>query len=176
VLPERLVDPGQEWRDFADSTDDKSRVSGVNDLLKGGLGTTITGDAGEFGKLHNRLIDNADRHVLMASDKIDTLSNLLHIPDTIADRAKRIYKQFEDKRTKSMRYRHEGIIAAILYMACKEADFPRTFKELSRDTDIDENSIRKYYRMVNKLLERSGSSAVVSMRPNFPFRQAHFCI
>ena len=160
MLPERLVDPGQEWRDFADSTDDKSRVSGVNDLLKGSLGTTITGDAGEFGKLHNRLIDNADRHVLMASDKIDTLANLLHIPDTIADRAKRIYKQFEDKRTKSMRYRHEGIIAAIIYMACKEADFPRTFKELSRDTDIDENSIRKYYRMVNKLLDRSGVAAL----------------
>lgn len=131
-------------------------MSGVNDLLKGGLGTTITGDAGEFGKLHNRLIENADRHVIQASDKIDQLSHVLHIPDTISDRAKHIYKQFEDKRTKSMRYRHDGIVVAIIYMACKEEDFPRTFKELSRDTDIDENAIRKYYRMVSKLLDRSG--------------------
>jgi len=40
-------------------------------------------------------------------------------------------------------------------MACKEEDYPRTFKELSRETTIAEKEIRKYYRTVNKLLERS---------------------
>ncbi len=53
-----------------------------------------------------------------------------------------------------MRYKTDAIIAAIIYMACKEEQYPRTFKEISRETNIIEKEIRKYYRTVNKLLER----------------------
>jgi hypothetical protein len=53
-----------------------------------------------------------------------------------------------------MRYKTDAIVAAIIYMACKEEDYPRTFKELSRQTDIIEKEIRKFYRVVSKLLDR----------------------
>ena len=86
TLPERLIDPGQEWRDFVDSTDDKSRVSMTNEFLKDGLGTSIaaTGAVGKgMSKIQNRLINTADRNLLAASEKIDNISNLLTIPDPI---------------------------------------------------------------------------------------------
>ena len=31
-----------------------------------------------------------------------------------------------------MRYKKESIVAAIIYMACKEENVPRTFKEISK--------------------------------------------
>jgi transcription initiation factor TFIIB len=150
------VDPGREWRDFADSTDEKSRVSVATEYLKDGLGTTIAGGAktGAIGKWQSRLISTTDRNLLQAFDRITTLSDVLNVPETIKDKAKEIYAQFEEKRPKSMRYKTDAIVAAIIYMACKEEDYPRTFKELSRQTDIIEKEIRKYYRVVSKLLER----------------------
>ena len=69
-----------------------------------------------------------------------------------------------------MRYKTDAIIAAILYMACKEENYPRTFKELSKETDISEKEIRKYYRTVNKLLDRSDkrtSASDLVVRTNF---------
>ncbi len=86
MLPERVIDPGREWRDFSDSTDDKSRVSVANEFLKDGLGTTISvavGTKGGVSKLQNRLISGVDRNMLAASEKIDNISHLLSIPEHI---------------------------------------------------------------------------------------------
>lgn len=86
VLPERVIDPGREWRDFSDSTDDKSRVAVTNEFMKDGLGTTIAvpiGTKGGMGKLQNRLISGVDRNMLAASEKIDHISHLLNIPEHI---------------------------------------------------------------------------------------------
>jgi len=39
-------------------------------------------------------------------------------------------------------------------MACKEEGVPRTFKEISKETEISEKEIRKYYRALNKILPK----------------------
>lgn len=85
VLTERLVDPGREWRDFADSTEDKSRVSVPTEYLTDGLGTTVAGGAksGAIGKWQSRLISTTDKNLLQAFDRISNFADGLNIPETI---------------------------------------------------------------------------------------------
>lgn len=53
-----------------------------------------------------------------------------------------------------MRCKKDSVVAAIIYMACKEEGVPRTFKEISKETNIPEKEIRKYYRALNKILPK----------------------
>jgi len=53
----------------------------------------------------------------------------------------------------------EAIIAAVLYMACKEEQVPRTFKELAKETGIKEKDIRKFYRNLTQLLPKTVNTA-----------------
>jgi len=158
VLPERYIDPGREWRDFQDSDQDRSRIGMANEFLKDGIGTHIAslkgGTTGGMSKAQSRLVSNIDRNVTAASERIDNFSHLLKLTDKVTGAAKKIYMQFEEKRSKATRYKTDAIIAAIVYMACKEEGLPRTFKEISRSSDIEEKEIRKYYKAVNKILNR----------------------
>lgn len=63
-----------------------------------------------------------------------------------------------------MRFKKESIVAAIVYMACKEEHVPRTFKEISKETEIAEKEIRKYYRALNKILPKgAGRTAAADL-------------
>jgi len=79
----------------------------------------------------------------------------LNLTGAILDKAKIIYKKFEEAKKRTIRgSRTDGIIAAVLYLACKEEKVPRTFKELARDTSIDEKDIRKLYKVLSKELPK----------------------
>lgn len=67
-----------------------------------------------------------------------------------------------------MRCKKDSIVAAIIYMACKEEGVPRTFKEIANETGISDKEIRKYYRALNKILPKgtgrtSAANLVVSL-------------
>jgi hypothetical protein len=79
-----------------------------------------------------------------------------------------------------MRCKKDSIVAAIIYMACKEEGVPRTFKEISKETEISEKEIRKYYRALNKILPKgtgrtSASDLVVPLHPT-PFPSFSLCL
>uniref|UniRef100_A0A5B7B1I6 Putative Cyclin-like family protein n=1 Tax=Davidia involucrata TaxID=16924 RepID=A0A5B7B1I6_DAVIN len=140
VLESHSIDETSEWRTFANESGDNDpvRVGGpTNPLLAdGGLSTVIskpngaTGDylSSSLGRWQNRG-SNPDRSLIQAFKAIATMSDRLGLVATIKDRANEIYKKVEDQ--KPLRGRNQdAILAACLYIACRQEDKPRTVKEI----------------------------------------------
>lgn len=68
----------------------------------------------------------------------------------------------------------EAIIAAVLYMACKEELVPRTFKELAKETGIKEKDIRKFYRNLAALLPKTVNTAQAVSPVDLVVRSGYF--
>ncbi|KAL2485481.1 Transcription initiation factor IIB-2 [Abeliophyllum distichum] len=72
---------------------------------------------------------NPDRSLIQAFKTIATMADRLGLVATIKDRANEIYKKVEDQ--KPLRGRNQdAILAACLYIACRQEDKPRTVKEI----------------------------------------------
>lgn len=173
VFDSRIIDPGQEWRDFSDSDKDASRVGKVNPYVKD-LSTTIgpmfvDGQKSKMPKWQARMLNNTDRNIISAFERLEHLASLLNLNENIKSKAKEIYKEFEEKRTKSTRYKKDPIIVSVLAMACKEENVPRSFKELARETNFAEKDIRKEYKNLTDLLGR------VATRTSAPDLVSRFC-
>uniref|UniRef100_A0A1D1ZJE3 Transcription initiation factor IIB n=1 Tax=Anthurium amnicola TaxID=1678845 RepID=A0A1D1ZJE3_9ARAE len=140
VLEAHSIDETSEWRTFANESGDNDpvRVGGPSNplLTDGGLSTVISnpnGTRGEFlssslGRWQNRGA-NPDRSLILAFRTIANMADRLGLVATIKDRANEIYKKVED--LKSIRGRNQdAILAACLYIACRQEDRPRTVKEI----------------------------------------------
>ncbi|KAM2036281.1 hypothetical protein ACFX16_039253 [Malus domestica] len=144
VLEAHSVDETAEWRSFADDSNDNdpNRVGGpVNPLLsEAGLSTVIArpkngggGGSSEalpssVGKWQGRA-SKPNRHLLDIFGAIAVMADRLGLVTTIKDRANEIYKKVEDQ--KPLRGRNQdAIVAACLYIACRQENKPRTVKEI----------------------------------------------
>ncbi|XP_044485165.1 transcription initiation factor IIB-like isoform X3 [Mangifera indica] len=137
VLEAYSVDETSEWRSFANDSSghDPVRVGGpLNPLLTdGGLSTVIakpTAGSTQLlsGKWQTRGSTNPDRNLIQAFKSISDMSDRLGLVTTIKDRANEIYKKVEDQ--KPLKGRNlEAIVAACLYIACRQENKPRTVKE-----------------------------------------------
>lgn len=140
VLESHSIDETSEWRTFANESNDNdpARVGGpANPLLSdGGLSTVISkpnGTAGDYlssslGRWQNRGA-NPDRGLIQAFKTIATMADRLGLVSTIKDRASEIYKKVEDQKSSRGR-NQDAILAACLYIACRQEDKPRTVKEI----------------------------------------------
>ncbi|KAI4330519.1 hypothetical protein MLD38_028803 [Melastoma candidum] len=140
VLESHSIDETSEWRIFANESNDNDpvRVGGpTNPLLTdGGLSTVITkpnGTTGEFltsslGRWQGRN-SNPDRGLIAAFKTIATMSDRLGLVATIKDRANEIFKRVEDQKSSKGR-NQDALLAACLYIACRQEDKPRTVKEI----------------------------------------------
>lgn len=140
VVEEHIIDERSEWRTFSDKDKesvDPNRVGGPsNPLLDGGgLSTVIgkiQGDGGmSFGlnRMHTRS-NNPDRNLLSAFKKISSMSEQLSLSMNIKDRACELYKEAMETglmKGKGM----QAVAAGCLYLACRQENNPRTFKEIT---------------------------------------------
>uniref|UniRef100_A0A0D3BAJ4 TFIIB-type domain-containing protein n=1 Tax=Brassica oleracea var. oleracea TaxID=109376 RepID=A0A0D3BAJ4_BRAOL len=136
VLESHSIDETSEWRTFANESGDNDpvRVGGpTNPLLAdGGLTTVISkpnGSSGDFlssslGRWQNRG-SNPDRGLIVAFKTIATMADRLGLVATIKDRANEIYKRVEDQKSSRGR-NQDALLAACLYIACRQEDKPRT--------------------------------------------------
>ncbi|CAN6444079.1 unnamed protein product [Victoria cruziana] len=164
VLEAHCIDETSEWRTFANESGDNDpvRVGGpTNPLLTdGGLSTVISKPNGvqsdflssSLGRWQNRG-SNPDRSLIVAFRTIATMSDRLGLVATIKDRANEIYKKVED--SKSIRGRNQdAILAACLYIACRQEDKPRTVKEIcSVANGASKKEIGRAKEFIVKLLE-----------------------
>ncbi|CAN8284704.1 unnamed protein product [Cochlearia groenlandica] len=134
-----------EWRIFANesSNTDPVRVGGVTNPLLADIALTTliakpNGSSGDFlsssssssslGRWQNRN-SSLERCLIQAFKSIATLSDRLGLVATIKDRANEIYKRLEDQKSSRGR-NQDALVAACLYIACRQDDKPRTIKEL----------------------------------------------
>ncbi|XP_058224907.1 transcription initiation factor IIB-2-like [Rhododendron vialii] len=175
VLESHSIDETSEWRTFANESGDNDpvRVGGpTNPLLAdGGLSTVISKPNGvtsdflssSLGRWRNR---DPDRSLILAFRTIATMCDRLGLVATIKDRANEIYQKVEDQ--KSSRGRNQDVIlAACLFIACRQEDKPRTIKEIcsvANGVTMKEFG-QAYNKIVNQLkLERGQLHAWDLMR------------
>ncbi|GMH18701.1 hypothetical protein Nepgr_020542 [Nepenthes gracilis] len=120
VLESHSIDETSEWRTFANESND-------NDPVRPN-GTTGDFLSSSLGRWQNRG-SNPDRSLLLAFKTIATMADRLGLVSTIKDRANEIYKKVEDQKSSRGR-NQDAILAACLYIACRQEDKPRTVKEI----------------------------------------------
>ncbi|GJE84059.1 cyclin-like protein [Phanerochaete sordida] len=160
VLGDRVVDTRSEWRTFAnDEGDDPSRVGAAIDPLMEGveqLDTTIsfkdggTGLSRELQRAASRgSASRSERNLLQAFRDISSWCDQFSLPKTISDIAKQLYKRSDEEkllRGKPL----EAVIAACIFIACRKAHVPRTFREICNLTHVSKKVLGQCYKQLEQ--------------------------
>jgi transcription initiation factor TFIIB len=186
VLFEHMMDKGPEWRAFTqEEKASRSRVGvptsySVHDK---GLSTAISQvDRDAFGRklsvstrlqmwrlrkwqIRSRVHSSIDRNLAQAMTELDRLSDKLHIPTPIKEKASVFYRKALDKGLVRGR-KIAAIAAASLYAACRVSESPRTLRDIVEASLIDKKEVSRGYRLLLRELEVdmpiTGSSTYVS--------------
>jgi len=156
VLQSHVVDTRSEWRTFSNDdqgNDDPSRVGeAANPLLNGSQLTSSiafgNGDARSRDLNRAQAKVNADKgsKALMAAYKqIQSLCSAHHLPKIVADGAMANYKLADESR-KFKGKSQEVLIAANVFIACRQNQVPRTFKEIMTLTKVPKKEIGRTYK------------------------------
>ncbi|KAI7903985.1 cyclin-like protein [Cokeromyces recurvatus] len=166
VLGDRIIDTRSEWRTFAnDEGDDPSRVgAAANPLLDGNqLDTVIsrrdggTGAAKDLNKVHGRATAvKGERNLVQAYKEISAMCDSISLSKIVSDTAKQLYKRVEDEkllRGKSS----DAIIAACIFIACRQEKVGRTFREICALTRVPKKEIGRCYKSLQAKLQTNTS-------------------
>ncbi|MCW4049618.1 MAG: transcription initiation factor IIB [Candidatus Bathyarchaeota archaeon] len=173
VMKDSIINEGPEWRAFTPvEKDSRSRVGiplsfAVHDK---GL-TTMIGRIGRdaYGRklpldtklqmlrlrkwqIRSRVHSSIDRNLAQAMAELDRLSDKLHIPPSIKEKAAVLYRKALEKglvRGRSI----SAITAASLYAACRITQTPRTLREISAQSPIEKKDIARCYRLMLRELD-----------------------
>jgi transcription initiation factor TFIIB len=173
VLSEHAMDRGPEWRAFTkEEKDQRGRVGmpmsySIHDK---GLSTVIDRvNRDAYGRqlplstrlqmlrlrkwqIRTRVHSSADRNLAQAMAELDRLTDNLHIPAPIKERAAIVYRKALDNglvRGRSI----AAIAAASLYAACRSSETPRTLKEVSAASRIRKKDVARCYRLLLRELD-----------------------
>ena len=161
VLGEKTVDTRSEWRTFANDdqgNDDPSRVGdAANPLLVGSqLETHIAYDKGASARsrdLHRAqgksTHDKNNKSLSAVYRELADLCNSMDFLDSVATYAKFLYKQIYDAgafKGKSP----EAMNAGLIFIACRQCQAPRTFKEIQAFTKVPKADIGRMFKGLEK--------------------------
>jgi len=173
VLGDRIVDTRSEWRTFAnDEGDDPSRVGAASDPLMEGieqLDTVISfrdggsGIARELQRAASRQQNSrSERNILSAFREISNWCDQFSLPKTISDIAKQLYKRSDEEkllRGKPL----DAVIAACIFIACRQAHVPRTFREICNLTHVSKKVLGQCYKALEQAFNLTpGASATTT--------------
>ncbi|CCM00438.1 uncharacterized protein FIBRA_02470 [Fibroporia radiculosa] len=179
VLGDRVVDTRSEWRTFAnDEGDDPSRVGAASDPLMEGmeqLDTTISfrdggsGIARELQRAASRSqASRSERNLLQAFRDIASWCDQFSLPKTISDIAKQLYKRSDEEkllRGKPL----DAVIAACIFIACRQAHVPRTFREICNLTHVSKKVLGQCYKALEQAFNLTpGASATTDRHLTTP--------
>ncbi|KAF2456951.1 cyclin-like protein [Lineolata rhizophorae] len=159
VLAARMVDTRSEWRTFSNddqNNDDPSRVGdAANPLLNGSqLQTNIAfGDSARSKELHraqNKAThDKSTKTLLAAYKQIGSLCDSQHLPHAVSDTAKHLFKLTDDAKAFKGKSQ-DAIIAGCIFIACRQNNVPRTFREIYEMTNVSKKEIGRTFKALEK--------------------------
>jgi transcription initiation factor TFIIB len=152
-----------------DEGDDPSRVGAASDPLMEGmeqLETLISfrdggsGIARELQRASSRSQNSrSERSLLVAYRDISSWCDQFSLPKTISDIAKQLYRRSDEEkllRGKPM----DAVIAACIFIACRQAHVPRTFREICNLTHVSKKILGQCYKALEQAFNLSpGASA-----------------
>jgi transcription initiation factor TFIIB len=173
VMTENMVNHGPEWRAFSQdeiksrsrvgmplsfSIHDKGLSTVISQVGRDAFGRTIPKDRVfqmlRLKKWHIRsnYQSSIDRNLSQAMTELSRLSDKLHLPKPVKERAAVVYRKALDKglvRGRSI----NAITAASLYAACRVTGTPRTLHELADHSTIDKKDLARCYRLLLRELK-----------------------
>ncbi len=172
VMSERQIDPGAEWRAFTqDERKSRSRTGGPTRYTYAdkGLSTTI-GYGSKYStsksfsaerraaiarmrkwQIRSRVHSSVDRNLTQALSEIDRLSSQMSLKKSVKELAATFYRKLIVKRLVRSRS-IDALAAAAIYGALRMRELPRSLKEISRHSHLDEKVIGRYYRLLVRKL------------------------
>ena len=173
VVGDRVVDVGSEWRTFSNDkeTKDMCRVGAAeNPMMEGrDLSTSIgaaTGNAGfdADGRpvYRNKSIESTqDRSIRNANRDIREMAERLTVDNSIAQKAQFFFhKIYTEKIIKGRS--NDAIIAACMYIACRQEQVPRTFKEICSVSKSSKRDIGRCFKTILKSIQSVQISSISS--------------
>jgi len=169
VISDKIEEIRPEWRNFAssDGPNDKSRIGMSTSLARHDMGlSTMIGmtDRDASGQKIDAVMRSTmerlrtcdfrtkthsptDRSLKQAFFQLGVLKDKLGLSDTVVEKTAYIYRKAQERglvrgRTIS------GILAAAVYIACRELETPRTLKDIATDSNIKLHEVAKSYRLL----------------------------
>jgi transcription initiation factor TFIIB len=173
VLSEHALNQGPEWRAFtAEERNERGRVGlptsfSIHDK---GLSTVIdrvnrdaSGRQLPFAtrlemlrlrkwQIRIRVHSSTDHNLARAMSELDRLSDVLHIPASIKERAALVYRKALSNSLVRGRT-IAALAAASLYAACRISETPRTLKDVSAASRIRKKDLARCYRLLVRELD-----------------------
>lgn len=106
-----------------------------------------TGTSRDLQRALNRGVTSTNRSILDGFDEIQRMCDIIHLPRTVSETAKHMFKQVEQDQILP-RARRSAVIAAAIYCACKTNKVPRTFREIWQLTNVSETAIGKCFKVM----------------------------
>jgi len=168
-----IVDLTSEWRSFADDqrANDPNRVGGpLHPLLESSIGTLISKGLRGSNSLNERLvksqnqnrIQKTDRFLIQTFNKIIIFLEKAFLSQGLKEKIEELFKLYfnhltlrtDGSRTKCTLRNDEAlsIIAASIFIVCRNEGVPRTFKEISEITKVPKKEIGARVRAIEKSL------------------------
>ncbi|MGH9984053.1 MAG: transcription initiation factor IIB [Nitrososphaeraceae archaeon] len=176
VISDKIQSNGPEWRNFeqggtiigssAESNAPRQRPGSTFSLARHDKGLfTVIGerDKDVYGRHLDPLVRHSmhkirmydvrtqlacrDRNRIRAFSELDKLKDKIGLSDSIVEKTAYIYRKAEKRGIIRGRTIH-SILAASLYIACREMVAPKTLKEIAKAGDIRLKTLSKDYRML----------------------------
>jgi len=170
VLDDKVVDFGQEWREFDSEQGESKRRTGAPSTYTQydqGLGTEVGRKADLYSlsnksknkffrlrKWQYRISTAIERNLKLALAELKRVSSYLKLPKSVEEESARIYTMAVQRglvRGRSM----ESVVAGALYAACRRHEVPRTLDELSEASGIEKKEVGRTYRFITRELQIS---------------------
>jgi transcription initiation factor TFIIB len=176
VISDKVEQEGPEWRNFdllassmsqSNSSNSRSRVGMSTSLARHDMGlSTIIGrtDRDASGQkidaamrstmdrlrvwdYRTQIRSATDRNLRNAFFKLDILKDRLGLSDSVVEKAAYIYRKAQERglvrgRTIS------GVLAAAIYIACREMGISRTLKDIASYSNVKFKEVAKSYRLL----------------------------
>lgn len=173
VVSDTISDSGPEWRAFPkerggiDPTrtgaptslaiHDKGLATIINPINRDSSGKPLTSamkntvERLRTWDSRSKANVSADKNLRQALTELSRLKDKLSLSDSVIEKAAYLYRKALEKGLVKGRS-ISAVIAASLYAACRDAETPRTLKDIAEAGNLKKKDIAKYYRLLHREL------------------------
>jgi transcription initiation factor TFIIB len=170
VLDENIIDAGPEWRAFDAYQRDKRARTGApikytrpnkglateidvynRDIRGVKISAQSRAQMFRLRKWHKRtsISSSMERNLAIALSELDRIASCLGLPSNIREAAALLYRKAVEKGLIRGRL-IESVVAAVLYMICRQYSIPRTLDEIAEISGIPKKEIGRTYRFLKR--------------------------
>lgn len=163
VVSNRIIDTRSEWRTFANDDqagDDPSRVGGPQDEFVEGqqLATTVAFSESKAHKALSRTQNNANQNkaqkgLMQAYKDIVSLCEAINMGQNVSNAAKHIFKLVDSYKFMKGKPQ-EVVIAGCIFIACRQNNVPRTFREIFNLTSVSKKEVGRVVKQLQTFLQK----------------------